>query len=105
MISMMKWTKRDRIDIIGTILEVCMKDSRKTLIMYECNLNYEQVEDYLQLLLDRGLLEKKESPGSRRYVYKTTQSGYQCLVAYKQFTEIFNEPQGRYYTNDTLNAM
>lgn len=93
MIGMMLTKKRSRIDIVGRILSVCIRDSLKTSIMYDCNLNHEQVEDYLRLLVDRGLLEKVErAPGSRRYVYRLTDLGRKCLEAYKQFAEILNAP-------------
>lgn len=88
---MMESKKRGRIDIVGSILKVCIKDDTKTHIMYECNLNYEQVEYYLRLLVNRRLLEKRARlPDSKRYVYRTTELGHKCLEAYKQFKEIFN---------------
>jgi predicted transcriptional regulator len=52
--------KRDRLEIIGSILTICKNGARKTEIVYKSNLNFKNGEAYLQWLIDRGLITKEE---------------------------------------------
>jgi predicted transcriptional regulator len=75
---------RSRIDIIANILGVSGEGTKKTHIMYRCNLSFRQLHAYLNLLVDRKLLRKvvrKES--SRQELYETTSKGKAFLQAYK----------------------
>lgn len=80
---------RSRIDIIANILRVSDGGSKKTHIMYKCNLSFRQLHAYLNLLIDRKLLrkvEKKES--SRQELYQTTPKGKAFLQAYKNIKKL-----------------
>ena len=55
---------RGRIDIITDILNVCKEQQNKTRIVYKTNLNFNLTGKYLDLLIKKGLLERKEN----RYV-------------------------------------
>ncbi len=89
--SVMGWGNRGWLEIIYFILVVCKKGSLKTHIMYKCNLNSKQVDQYLQFLAARKLLEKEhEFPDSKRYLYKTTEIGRRYIDAYNQLAEIFD---------------
>src|SRR5580698_1116821 len=49
---------RESLDIIDLILIVCVSGTMKTHVMYKCNLNSKQVQDYLELLLKFRLIER-----------------------------------------------
>ena len=89
--NVMGWGNRGWLEIIYFILVVCKKGSLKTHIMYKCNLNSKQIDQYIQFLLDRKLIEREsESSFSKRYIYKTVESGRKYINAYNQLAEIFD---------------
>lgn len=89
--NVMGWGNRGWLEIIYFILVVCKKGSLKTHIMYKCNLNSKQIDQYLQFLIAGQLLEKEfGSPNSKRYIYKTTEIGRKYINAYNQLAEIFD---------------
>jgi predicted transcriptional regulator len=67
-------------DIAAAILEVAKGGAIKTRIMYTAFMSYPQTKEYLQLLLEQGLLEyvKEEK------VYNTTDKGKRFLKMYKE---------------------
>lgn len=72
-------------DIIANILNAANKGTRKTHIMYSCNLSFKQLHVYLEFLKDRRLLKAvpmntAEKNGS--LVYETTSKGRAFLQAY-----------------------
>ncbi len=82
-ISSLKLRKRSDIDIMANILSEANKGTKKTRIMYRCNLSHRQLQLYLQLLLDMGFLEsdsKKE--GAKLNHFRTTSKGIEFLDAY-----------------------
>jgi predicted transcriptional regulator len=84
------WTNRGWLEIIEFILSMCENGARKTHVMYRCNLNSKQINEYLIFLLDCGMLEKiQERPNSKRSIYKTTDLGKNFIIRYKQLLELF----------------
>lgn len=79
---------RESLDIIDLILLVCANGTMKTHVMYKCNLNSKQVQDYLELLLKFELLERSDSQKGRS-TYKTTERGRRFIKAYTELFEIF----------------
>lgn len=66
--------RRTNDQIIGQILEACQGEGAgKTKIVYTCNLNFKNVNLYLEQLILAGLLE---SSGT---LYRTTQKGMKAL--------------------------
>ena len=69
---------RDRVAIIGDILESVKnsprKERRKTQIMQSANLNYFQIKKYLNYLLDYGFLLRTE-----KETYVMTEKGSRFL--------------------------
>ena len=55
--------RRDRLIIIGEIINITRKGSSKTQIMFKANLSFSQLNQYLSLLLKTSLLEKKAING------------------------------------------
>lgn len=75
---------RSRIDIIATILRVAQDGTRKTHIMYRCNLSFRQLNTYLEFLIERKLIKSaqidREKNDSR--LYQTTARGKAFIQAY-----------------------
>jgi predicted transcriptional regulator len=80
---------RESLDIIDLILLVCMNGTMKTHVMYKCNLNSKQVQDYLELLLKFELLERSDAQKGRN-TYKTTERGKRFITTYAELFEIFD---------------
>jgi predicted transcriptional regulator len=65
--------KRDRLEIIGSILSICKNGAKKTEIVYGSNLNFKNGGAFLQVLIDRELITKEER------FYRTTPNGAKLL--------------------------
>jgi predicted transcriptional regulator len=74
--------RRTRIDITADILHFASEGTKKTRIMYRCNLSHNQLQAYLKLLLDMELL------ASRSELFKTTAKGLEFLDAYRVLTTL-----------------
>lgn len=75
--------RRDKLEIISTILNVCIDGANKTKIVYQANLNFKSVSSYLDALIKNGLIDVNEtSPGT---IYKTTEKG---LKLTRDFEEV-----------------
>ena len=61
----------------------------KTHVMYKCNLNSKQVQDYIELLMKFELLERSDVLKGRN-TYKTTDRGKRFIKAYAELFEIFD---------------
>ena len=76
--------KRSDIDIMANILNEAHKGTRKTRIMYRCNLSHRQLEVYLKLLSGMGFLTShSEENSSKLDLFKTTVKGLKFLDAYR----------------------
>ena len=78
---------RESLDIINLILHVCLSWTMKTHIMYRCNLNSKQVQEYLELVLRFGLAETREGESGRIF-YRTTEKGTKFIEVYAALLEI-----------------
>ena len=65
--------KRNRIEILAEILEFCRQPQLRTHIMYQANLSWRPVTDYLHFCREMGVIVKV---GKR---YKVTERGRQLL--------------------------
>jgi predicted transcriptional regulator len=70
---------------MASVLSVAVKGESKTHIMFKCNLSFRQVQSYLRLLVDRGLLkvESKEGGSGDIEIFVTTSRGRGFLKAYR----------------------
>ncbi len=76
--------KRSDIDIMANILNEAHEGSRKTRIMYRCNLSHRQLKAYLKLLLDMGFLAfHSEKDSNNPYQFETTVKGLEFIDAYQ----------------------
>lgn len=87
------WSNRGWLEIIQFILLMCENGARKTHVMYRCNLNSKQINEYLDFLLDSNMLETiQERPNSKRLIYKTTDLGSKFVSRYKELANLFSKP-------------
>jgi predicted transcriptional regulator len=73
--------RRDKLQIILDILDICVKGANKTKIVYQANLNFKMVNIYLDILTNDGLLELDKEQSK---VYVTTNKGKDLLKDLKQ---------------------
>jgi predicted transcriptional regulator len=73
---------RDKLDIVRDMLAIASTKVKKTRIMYQANLNYLQMEKYLKLLLEEGLLAPDGDDGS---CYLITEKGKEFLRVYADY--------------------
>ena len=77
---------RSRTEIVAMILEAANGGSTKTKIMYKAFLSYNQLREYLSMLIENNLLEYFEgSP-----VYKTTEKGLMFLQKNNEIEGLLN---------------
>lgn len=68
--------RRDKIEILVCILEICRSDQvKKTKIVYNANLNFHMANRYLDMLIGKDLLAKD---GNK---YRTTDKGVSFVDA------------------------
>jgi predicted transcriptional regulator len=65
---------RDRHEIVTDILKNAKSGKKKTELMRDVGLSYMQAKQYLNIMLDKGLLENKE-----KNILKTTKKGTEFL--------------------------
>lgn len=68
--------RRSRYKIVLEILEVCKKGASKTRVVYQVNLNFRNVNFYLDMLIKKDLLAACQITGK---LYKTTPKGEKFL--------------------------
>jgi len=56
-----KIKKRSNYEIIAEILKICMGGARKTRIVYQANLNFKMLNNYLAKLKKCGFIEERDS--------------------------------------------
>jgi predicted transcriptional regulator len=73
--------RRDRHDIVAEILKTAKGGRIKTHIMYKAKLSYSQINEYLNLLVEKGFLENMTVKRKRQTItmYRTTKKGMEFL--------------------------
>lgn len=75
--------KRSDIDIMANILSAAKKGAKKTRIMYRCNLSYSQLQVYIQILCEMGLLAPQSTEeDEKQNSFKTETKGLEFIEAY-----------------------
>lgn len=77
--------RRDKLQIILDILDICVKGANKTKIVYQANLNFKMVNIYLDILTNDGLLDLDKDQSK---LYVTTNKGKDLL---KNLKQIYNK--------------
>jgi predicted transcriptional regulator len=75
---------RSRTDIIAMILQASMNGATKTRLMYSAYLSYAQVQEYLQYLTEKRLINFDEDT----HAYKLTEQGLHFLRVYDEISDI-----------------
>ena len=65
--------KRNEVEIVSDILELCLEGSLKTTVVYKVNLNFQMFDRYFVSLKEKGLLVKEGK------LFKTTELGREVL--------------------------
>ena len=79
---------RGYLEIIHAILLACTEGALKTHVMFKCNLNSKQVQQYLAYLVDNGLLLKERKVQSSKTSYRTSERGRRYVRAYNEVVEM-----------------
>src|SRR5919199_7012194 len=85
-IAMMRMDSRTADERIASILHAAIGGVTKTTIMYKSFITYDQLNEYLSLLVEKGLIAYQEG----EKLYKTTDQGINFVQANKNTTE-FNK--------------
>ena len=75
---------RGRTEIVSMILEAANGGATKTKIMYNAFLSYNQLKDYLSVLIENNLIEYLD--GTREF--KTTEKGLNFLKMHNAIGEL-----------------
>jgi predicted transcriptional regulator len=87
---------RNRTEIVAMILEAANGGATKTKIMYFAFLSFNQVKEYLSILIENNLIEYLN--GTR--TYKTTEKGLYFLKMHNEMGELLPQTTVK---NDELN--
>lgn len=71
---------RSRLDIAAAMLEIAQGGAIKTRIMYRAFVSYPQLNEYLEMLQENGMLEHDKGQNE----YYTTERGKHLLKIYKE---------------------
>lgn len=72
--------RRSNIEVVADILRIGEHGAGKTRIMYQANMSYHQLQKYLDLLVDRGCLQRTVSDKSH-ISYNVTSKGSLLLTS------------------------
>ena len=93
---------RGYLEIIHAILSVCTEGALKTHVMFKCNLNSSQVQQYLAYLVDRGLLEKERKAYSTKTSYLTSERGRRYMRAYNEVVEMLRDRKDTSFASSVI---
>ncbi|HET9807006.1 MAG: winged helix-turn-helix domain-containing protein [Deltaproteobacteria bacterium] len=75
---------RSRTEIVSSILDAANGGATKTKIMYKAFLSYNQLKEYLSILIENNLIEYLEGIQT----YKTTEKGLNFLKMHNEIGEL-----------------
>jgi predicted transcriptional regulator len=78
---------RGRTEIVSNILDAANGKATKTKITYSAFLTYNQLKDYLSVLIENNLIECLET-----HTYKTTEKGINFLKMHNEIGELLQNP-------------
>ena len=76
-------TKRDRVEIMAEILQLCLIPQSKTRIMYGTNLSWKMLKYYLFYIQEHGLLETKD-----KIKFSTTDKGKDFIQKWNDLNDL-----------------
>jgi len=78
---------RSRTEIVSSILDAANGGTTKTKIMYIAFLSYNQLNEYLSILIENNLLEYLEGT----HKFKTTEKGLNYLKMHNEIGELLQQ--------------
>ena len=78
---------RSRTEIVGSILDAANGGTTKTKIMYIAFLSYNQLNEYLSLLIENNLIEYLDGTKT----FKTTEKGLYFLKTHSEIGELLQQ--------------
>jgi predicted transcriptional regulator len=79
--------RRDTIKLVVDILEIAINGAKKTEIVYRANLNFKQVQKFLDFLIKKGLISVSSN---KRKCYQTTEKGKEFIRRYRKTVELIS---------------
>ena len=89
-----RFIQRSRMEIIASLLKYSIDGSRKTRLIYKCNLSLSLFNKYVDCLIEGELLQKNTEMNPRQRsieTYHTTEKGMEFLRDYEKISKILNE--------------
>lgn len=92
--------RRSEVEIMGDILEVCLRGTNKTKIVYDANLNFTSLNKYLSMLLGLGFVTvsvgyKGSNSSAVNFVYRTTKAGKDFFDGCLNMQKMLGRPKFR----------
>lgn len=78
---------RSRTEIVSNILDAANGGATKTKIMYKAFISYNQLKEYLSLLIENNLLEYRDGA----QIFKTTEKGLYFLKTHSEIGELLQQ--------------
>ena len=78
---------RSRTEIVGNILDAANGWASKTKIMYTAFLSYNQLKEYLSVLIENNLIEYLDGTKT----FKTTEKGLNFLKTHNEIGELLQQ--------------
>ena len=78
---------RSRTEIVGNILDAANGGTTKTKIMYKAFISYNQLKEYLSVLVENNLLEYLDGI----HQFKTTEKGLNFLKMHNEIGELLQQ--------------
>ena len=85
-----RFLQRSRVDIIACILRNSNDTSRKTRLIYKCNLSLSQFNMYADCLIEGGLLQRYATEGGAK-IYETSARGKSFLKDYGRIKKVLDK--------------
>ena len=85
--------RRGRLEIIADILRSIQNKKgniKPTHLLYKSNLSHAKLKEYINILLEKGMIEEKEVKGRKMFFMK--EQGYKFLLEFnriKEFSDSF----------------
>ena len=84
---------RSRMEIVAQILHAANgRGETRIKIMYKAFLSYSQLKEYLEILVEKELLEYN----NKSQIYRTTEKGHAYLKEYEKIGDYVNLKRGTY---------
>ena len=77
---------RSRTEIVSMILEAANGGATKTKIMYKAFLSYNQLREYLSVLIENNLIEYRDGTKT----FRTTEKGLNLLRMHNEMGELLH---------------